>query len=78
MDWSYEREFRIIASSLDGPLKLHGNFVLLPAGALTAVVVGCESPDYADILSIVRDHAPSILVKRAVRVPNHYKITIED
>jgi hypothetical protein len=78
MDWSYEREFRIIASSLDGPLKLHGNFVLLPAGALTAIIVGCESPDYGDILSIVKDHAPSISVKRAARVPNQYKLTIQD
>ncbi len=78
MDWSYEREFRIIASSLAGPLKLYGDFVLLPAGALTSIIVGCESPDYDHIVSIVKDHAPSISVKRAGRVPNLYKLMIQD
>jgi hypothetical protein len=77
MDWSYEREFRIVASSVDGPLKLYGNFVLLPPGALTSIIVGCESKDYAEIVSIVQEHAPSVSVKRVVRVPNHYKLTID-
>ena len=31
MDWWYEREWRIIASGLDGPMKLHDeSFVKLP------------------------------------------------
>ena len=76
MDWCYEREFRILATSLDGPTKLYGNFVTLPDGALTAIIVGCESQNHAEVLSIVNEHAPGLLIKRAERVPNHYKLTI--
>jgi hypothetical protein len=78
MDWSYEREFRIIATSLDGPTKLHEKFVMLPAGALTAIILGCECQDQAEVLSLVNKHAPDLPVKRAVRVPNHYKLAIAD
>jgi hypothetical protein len=77
MDWAYEREFRIIASSLDGPLKLHGDFVLLPPGALVAVIVGCESPNYDEVTCLTREFAPSVSVPRVVRVPNEYRLTIE-
>lgn len=78
MDWSYEREFRILASSLDGPLKLYDNFVLLPAGALTSIIVGCESKDYAEVLTIVSEHMPLVSMKRIVRSPNEYKLQIEE
>jgi hypothetical protein len=76
MDWCYEREYRIIASSLDGPTKLYGNYVKLPTGALTSIILGCESQDQAEVESIVREYAPGVLVKRAVRVANQYKLTI--
>jgi hypothetical protein len=76
MDWCYEREFRILATSLDGPTKLFGNFVTLPEGALTAIILGCESQDHAEVLTIVSEHAQRLLVKRAERVPNQYKLTI--
>jgi hypothetical protein len=76
MDWRYEREFRIIASSLEGPTKLYGNFVILPAGALTAIILGCESRGHAEVLRIVGEHAPGLLVKRVERVPNRYKLTV--
>jgi hypothetical protein len=77
MDWAYEREFRIIASSLDGPLKLHGDFVLLPPGALTAVIVGCESPHYDEVASVAKEFAPSVPVRRMVRAPNEYRLTVQ-
>ena len=78
MDWCYEREFRVIATSLDGPTKLHDNYVLLPPGALTAIIVGCESNDFAEILDLVKAHAPGVKVRRAARVPNHYQLAIVD
>jgi hypothetical protein len=76
MDWCYEKEFRIVATSLDGPTKLSGDFVSLPDGALTSIILGCESKDHAEVLSIVKEHAPGVLIKRAERVPNHYELTI--
>ena len=48
-DWSYEREYRIVGKSAqsgfgkeDYPLKIEGKFMGIPAGALQAVLVGCE------------------------------------
>lgn len=76
MDWCYEREFRIIATSLDGPTKLDGNFVTLPDGALTAIILGCESQDQAELISIINEYAPGLPIKRAERFPNHYQLTI--
>jgi len=79
MDWAYEREFRLIASQLTGPLKLHGDFLLLPSGALTCVIIGCEADDkaVASIIKIVREHSESLPIKRAVRAPDRYKLIIE-
>lgn len=76
MDWCYEREFRIIATSLEGPTKLDGNFVSLPDGALTAIILGCESQNGAELIGIVNEYAPGLPTKRAVRVPNQYELTI--
>jgi hypothetical protein len=76
IDWCYEREFRIIASSMDGPTKLYGNYVSLPTGALTSIILGCESQDRAEVASMVKEYAPNVLIKRAQRAPNHYKLTI--
>lgn len=76
MDWCYEREFRIIATSLDGPTKLYGNYGNLPDGALTAIILGCESQNQAELTRIVNEYAPGLTIKRMVRVPNHYKLTV--
>jgi hypothetical protein len=78
MDWCYEREFRIVGSLQGGPAKLDGNFVPLPDGALTAIILGCESTDHAELMSIVNEYAPGLPVKRMVRVPNHYQLAIEN
>ena len=75
-DWSYEREFRIMGSLLDGPTKLYGNFVLLPPVAITSIILGCESRDHDEVLGIIGEYAPGLPIKRVVRVPNHYKLTI--
>jgi hypothetical protein len=51
-------------SSRSDPLQLHDNFVHLPEGALTAIIVGCESNDHDEIASIVKEHPPNVRIKR--------------
>ena len=78
-EWWYEREWRIVATPLDGPLKIcNADFVRLPDGALTAIIVGAASSCYDEVTSIVRTHAPTVLVKRARKVPYSYSLVIED
>ena len=79
MDWCYEREWRIIASGIDGPMKLHdGNFVKLPHGALTGIIVGCENRDHPEITDIAKQYQPEVKIKWALRVPNVFKLVISD
>jgi DUF2971 family protein len=79
MDWCYEREWRIIASAREGPTKLHNHdFVSLPLGALSAIIIGCENKDHSEIIEIVKAHQPGLTIKWAVRIPNVYKLTISD
>jgi hypothetical protein len=64
MAWCYEREFRLTASPfVDGPLRLDGNFVTLPEGALTAIIVGCGNADFEEVREIVEEHAPGLPIK---------------
>lgn len=79
MNWCYEREWRIIASALEGPTKLHNrDFVKLPLGALSAIIIGCENKDHPEIIEIVKAHRLELTIKWAVRVPNVYKLRISD
>jgi hypothetical protein len=78
--WDYEHEFRVILSPAypDGhPLKLNSEFLRLPTEALAAVVVGCRG-NYAEVAQIVQENAPTVAVKRMIRVPNHYRLTVSD
>jgi hypothetical protein len=78
MDWCYEREIRIIATSKEGPTKLDGNFVALPDGALTAIILGCESENENELIDAVNEFAPGLPIGRAVRVPNRYELNITE
>jgi hypothetical protein len=79
MDWCYEREWRIIASDLEGPMKLHNHdFVKLPTGALSAIIIGCENTEHAEIIEITRAHQPHVRIKWAVRMPNVFNLAISD
>jgi hypothetical protein len=79
MDWCYEREWRIIASGLEGPTKLlNEDFVKLPPGALSAIIIGCECKDHPKIVEIIKAHQPSLKIKWAVRVPNVFRLAISD
>jgi hypothetical protein len=75
-EWVYEREFRIMGSPTSGPAKLDGEYVPLPEGALTAIIIGCESTKQSEIIDMVNRYDPGLTIKRMVRVPNHYKLAI--
>ena len=78
-NWEYEHEFRIVGVQEGDParLLLDRDYLALPLGALKSVIVGCEA-DYDAIRQVVNDSAPSVSIKRAVRVPNHYRLQIEE
>jgi Protein of unknown function (DUF2971) len=78
-EWSYEKEFRLISilsGSETNPLRPRDDFFPLPPGALKSVIAGCQA-DYDAVKAIVNTLAPNLPVKRAVRVPNHYRLVIE-
>lgn len=83
-DWRYEDEYRIMARDLMADALpgdfLHitdKDFLRLPPGALTAVIAGCNA-DLGTVGSIVREHAPGVLVKACVRAHNKYSLSVED
>ena len=73
-EWAYEREFRIFGSLTRGPAKLDGEFATLPDGALTAILIGCENRNQAEIADLVNEYAPGVAIKHVVRVPNYYRL----
>jgi hypothetical protein len=81
--WAYEQEYRLIAQeravavSGANTLITDRSFLQLPEGALRSIIVGCQA-DYAGIRRLVERLAPQVRVKRADRVPNRYRIAIED
>jgi hypothetical protein len=78
-DWRYEKEFRLI-SILSGPeshwLRTHQDFFFLPPSALKSVIAGCQA-DYDAVKAIVKTHTPDLPIKRAVRIPNRFRLMIE-
>jgi hypothetical protein len=77
--WGYEREFRLISvpnAPVLSSLRVQDDFFALPSGALKSVIAGYQA-DYDAINAIVKTHIPDLPVKRAVRVPNHYRLEIE-
>jgi Protein of unknown function (DUF2971) len=78
--WQYEREYRILAQERDNAtphstLMTAKNFLQLKDTALMSVIVGCQC-DFDAVCKIVTDVAPKLAVKRAIRVPNRYELTI--
>jgi hypothetical protein len=80
VEWGYEREYRIITlhnNELDTPLHVDEKGRLpLPPGSLKSVIAGCQA-DYDAVNAIVKAHMPDLPVRRAVRVADHFKLTIE-
>jgi hypothetical protein len=77
-DWYYEEEYRLI--SVGAPpsssfLQLHGDFFRLPDGALRSVIIGCEA-DHKSIGALIKQCAPELAIKRAMRSPSLYRLEI--
>jgi hypothetical protein len=82
--WSYEHEFRLIAEERSealspSTLKTENSFLPLPPGALQAVIVGCmmAASDRAAVHDLIKASGRAVAVREAVRVPNHYALTIQ-
>jgi hypothetical protein len=79
-DWGYEEEYRLVnvpTSVLNNFQRLHGDFFRLPKGALKSVIMGCEA-NHKNIGAFIREYAPSLPIKKAVRSPNLYTLDIID
>jgi hypothetical protein len=81
--WEYEDEYRIIAEEraqaiAKDTLKTDDNFLVYPPGSLKAVIVGCQADDATvrEVRQIIEKNGRGIAIKRAVRTPNHYSLTI--
>lgn len=78
--WRYENEYRLVTQECSqagntGTLLTDGGFLTLPEGALVSVIVGCQG-DYDRVRGMVKTLAPNVKVKRAVRRPNQYALSI--
>jgi Protein of unknown function (DUF2971) len=83
--WEYEEEYRLIAQEEAEALNhdsliTKNNLLLLPDGALASIIVGCVAPEATRdaVRDIVRHSGRNLDLKHAVRVPNHYNLTIND
>jgi hypothetical protein len=84
-DWSYEEEFRIIAQERNTAtphctLITDNNFFRFPPTFVKSVIVGCQisEPDERKVCELVAQRpGEPLVVKRAMRVPNLYHLSIE-
>lgn len=79
--WSGESEFRLIAQEADNATKhetliTRGGHLPLPAGALSAVIVGCNA-DYEAVARLIRETGNKVELKRAHKVPNRYELRVD-
>ena len=83
--WDYEEEYRLIAQEEAEALNhdsliTNGNLLSLPDGAITSIIVGCVATKTTRdaVREIVRRSGRRVDIKQAVRVPNYYRLTIEN
>ncbi len=79
-DWHYEQEYRLISVQKSTPsnfLQLHGDFFRLPNGALKSVIMGCEA-DHKAVGALIKECAPNLPIRRAVRSANLFSLRIVD
>lgn len=86
--WSYEDEYRVVALekfidpsvALAGMIRTKENFLKLPHGALQSVIMGCLTgkDEVGQLQQIIAEQFPRrVALRRAVRVPNKYSLSIE-
>jgi len=81
--WNHEDEYRLIAqekmaATPENTLMTQSNYIELPDGALTAIIVGCMAPDLTlnAIKKLIEQSTCSVKLKRAVRERDQYKLSI--
>ena len=79
--WEYEQEYRLIAQEkefvrCDDVPVTENNYLKFPKGALTSIIIGCQA-NYEEVHELVQNTAPWVKVKKAIRTPNRYDLTIE-
>jgi len=78
--WAYEEEFRLVGipqAPPGAPMLLDSDWINLPRGSLTAVILGCQA-DEGRIKRFFKGHAPQLPLKKAVRARNQYRLTITE
>jgi hypothetical protein len=81
-DWAYEQEFRLICTHStkvpQSPLLLDGNYLKIGPNYLTSVIMGCQIEDEArtTIRNLLKEHAPNVKLRQAMRSLNKYRLTI--
>lgn len=78
--WSYESEYRLVAQERSNrtphnTLVTDNNYLKLPEGTLTSIIVGCQGP-LEEVRKLAEQLAPSVRIKEALRMPNRYALTI--
>ncbi len=83
--WKYEDEYRLIAREIgaalsDGTLTCVDNYVDLPDGALTGIIVGCmaSKETVKAIRELVKCSKGQIELLKAERAHDKYELTIVD
>ena len=83
-DWSYEDEYRLIAQeeaemTADDTLITRNNVLPIPEGALACIILGCQmvESERQVVRRLIQEHAQGVQLQQAVRVPNHYQLTLE-
>ena len=81
--WNYEDEYRLIAQEEkaaipEDTLMTQSNYIELPDGAQTAIIVGCLAPNstLTAIKELIEQSTCSVKLKRAVRARDQYKLSI--
>lgn len=79
--WRYEDEYRLIAQERSAAtdhetLITNDNYLALPSGALSSIIVGCLMPaeTIAEIRAIVERSETRPAIHQMVRDPNRYKL----
>lgn len=79
--WKNEREYRLVAQEQrfatdHETLLTEDNYLTLPKGALTSVIVGCQG-QFDEVRDLVIKYAPEVSIKQMERIPNRYALRIK-
>jgi hypothetical protein len=59
-------------------MGLAGDFLILPPGVLKSIIIGCHASEESRrlVASLVRTHAPDVLVRQAASARDRYDLVI--